>query len=183
MIRGKNDKVDAQRIATYAYKNRDEVRLWVPKRDVIQRLDRLTALRNRLVKVRKMMQSPLTDCKDFLSKKDLDEVRKGCQGTMKALDKDIKKVKLDIQGTIQSDGSGQPSVSERTLRPCRISKRGWPRHRHRDTHRYKRAARRSGLRISMNLKNSPVMRVLCPSFTPLDSIKGKPKPATKPINS
>lgn len=27
MIRGKNDKVDAQRIATYAYKNRDEVHL------------------------------------------------------------------------------------------------------------------------------------------------------------
>jgi hypothetical protein len=40
MIRGKNDKIDAQRIATYAYKNRDEVRLWVPKRDVIQKLDR-----------------------------------------------------------------------------------------------------------------------------------------------
>ena len=28
-------KIDAQRIAAYAYKNRDEVRLWAPKRDVI----------------------------------------------------------------------------------------------------------------------------------------------------
>jgi transposase len=54
MIRGKNDKVDAQRIANYAYKNRDEVRLWVPKRDVIQKLDRLTALRSRLIKARKI---------------------------------------------------------------------------------------------------------------------------------
>ena len=54
MIRGKNDKVDAQRIALYAYKNRDEVRLWVPKRQVIQQLDRLTATRSRLVKVRKI---------------------------------------------------------------------------------------------------------------------------------
>ena len=83
-------KIDAQRIAAYAYKNRDEVRLWVPKRDVIQKLDRLTALRNRLVKVRKMMQSPLTDCKDFISKKELGEAKKACQNTMKALDKDIK---------------------------------------------------------------------------------------------
>lgn len=103
MVRGKNDKVDAQRIATYAYKNRDEVRLWVPKRDIIQKLDRLTALRNRLIKVRKMMQSPLIDCQDFISKKDLDEAKEACQNTMQALDKDIKKVNIDIQNTIQSD--------------------------------------------------------------------------------
>lgn len=103
MIRGKNDKVDAQRIATYAYKNRDEVRLWTPKRDVIQKLDRLTALRNRLIKVRKMMQSPLTDCQNFISKKDLNEAKKACQATMQALAKDIKKVNQDIQQTIQND--------------------------------------------------------------------------------
>jgi transposase len=103
MIRGKNDKVDAQRIATYAYKNRDEVHLWTPKRDVIQKLDRLTALRNRLIKVRKMMQSPLTDCKDFISKKDLNEAKKSCENTLKSLDKDIKKVNQDIQSTIQND--------------------------------------------------------------------------------
>jgi transposase len=59
MIRGKNDKVDAQPvrrcgIALYAYKNRDEVRVWTPKREVIQKLDRLTATRSRLVKVRKI---------------------------------------------------------------------------------------------------------------------------------
>lgn len=54
MIRGKNDKVDAQRIALYTYKNRDEVHLWTPKREVIQKLDRLTATRSRLVKVRKI---------------------------------------------------------------------------------------------------------------------------------
>lgn len=47
MIRGKNDKVDAQRIALYAYKNREEVRLWTPKREAIQQLDRLTATRSR----------------------------------------------------------------------------------------------------------------------------------------
>ena len=33
--RGKNDRVDAHRIALYAYKNRDDVKLWKPQRDVI----------------------------------------------------------------------------------------------------------------------------------------------------
>lgn len=103
MIRGKNDKIDAQRIATYAYKNRDEVRLWVPKRDIIQKLDRFTALRNRLIKARKMMQAPLTDCKGFVSKKDLSETKKACQNTLKALDKDIKNVNQELQRVIQSD--------------------------------------------------------------------------------
>jgi hypothetical protein len=33
-IRGKNDKIDAIRIAEYAYKTREELRLWTPKREV-----------------------------------------------------------------------------------------------------------------------------------------------------
>jgi transposase len=36
--RGKNDRVDAHRIALYAYKNRDDVKLWKPQREAILRL-------------------------------------------------------------------------------------------------------------------------------------------------
>lgn len=64
---------------------------------------RFTALRNRLIKARKMMQAPLTDCKDFVSKKDFSETKKACQNTLKALDKDIKNVNQDLQRVIQSD--------------------------------------------------------------------------------
>ena len=103
MIRGKNDKVDAQRIALYAYKNRDEVRLWVPKRDVIQKLDRLTATRSRLVKVRKMLQSPLTDSDGFISKKDHTAQKRACQKTLDALTHDIKQVQAEITATIEHD--------------------------------------------------------------------------------
>lgn len=103
MIRGKNDKVDARRIAIYACKNRDEVRLWVPKRDVIQKLDRLTATRNRLVKVRKMLQSPLTDSHGFISNKDQRESKKACQKTIDSLSKDIQQIELQIKSTIRND--------------------------------------------------------------------------------
>lgn len=103
MIRGKNDKVDAQRIALYAYKNREEARLWTPKREVIQQLDRLTAIRSRLVKVRKMLQSPLTDSDGFISKKAHNEAKKSCQQTLDALTKDITQVKIAIENTIQND--------------------------------------------------------------------------------
>ncbi len=103
MIRGKNDTVDAQRIALYAYKNRDEVRLWTPKREVIQQLDRLTATRNRLVKVRKMLQSPLTDSDGFISTKAHRTEKKSCQKTLDALTKDIKQIQADIADTIAND--------------------------------------------------------------------------------
>ena len=38
MQRGKTDKVDAQRIAQYAYRFRDQMRLWQPPREIIQKL-------------------------------------------------------------------------------------------------------------------------------------------------
>jgi len=79
------------------------------------------------------MQSPLTDCKDFISKKDLNDAKKSCENTLKSLDKDIKKVSQDIQSTIQNDGSGRPSIFKRTLRINRISKRCWSCHRNRNS--------------------------------------------------
>ena len=33
--RGKNDRVDARRIALYAYKNKEDIKLWTPQRDVM----------------------------------------------------------------------------------------------------------------------------------------------------
>ena len=37
--REKNDKIDSQKIGLYAYKNREDVKLWTPKRPVIVQLD------------------------------------------------------------------------------------------------------------------------------------------------
>ena len=48
MQRGKTDKVDAQRIAQYAYRFRDQMCLWQPPREIIQKLAFLSATRQRL---------------------------------------------------------------------------------------------------------------------------------------
>ena len=97
------------------YKNREEVHLWTPKREVIQKLDRLTATRSRLVKVRKMLQSPLTDSDGFISKKDHTAETKSGQKTLDALTKDIKQVQADIADTIANDGSGRLPLFKRTV--------------------------------------------------------------------
>ena len=81
-------QVDAKRIALFAYKNREEVRLWKPKRPVLAQLDRLTAQRVRLVKVIKMLQTPLTDSEGFIDKADRKADQQACKASLKALKAD-----------------------------------------------------------------------------------------------
>lgn len=103
LTRGKTDQVDAKRIALFAYKNRDEARLWTPPRAVIAQLDRLTARRARLVKVIKILQTPLTDSKDFVEKADHKADQRACVGSLKALKADLKATDHTIKEIAQND--------------------------------------------------------------------------------
>lgn len=103
LTRGKTDQVDAKRIALFAYKNRDEVRLWAPPRAVIAQLDRLTAQRARLVKVIKQLQTPLTDSKGFLDKADRKAQQQACAASLKALKADLKSADKAILNLAEQD--------------------------------------------------------------------------------
>ena len=48
--RGKSDPVDARKIALYAYKNRQEVCLWVPRRDSVEQRKELLTLPSNLLR-------------------------------------------------------------------------------------------------------------------------------------
>ena len=52
MINRIAEAIDSQKIGIYAYKNREDVKLWTPKRPVIVQIDRFTALRERLAECR-----------------------------------------------------------------------------------------------------------------------------------
>src|ERR1700749_1323128 len=80
-IRGKNDKVDAIRIAEYAYKNREELRLWQPKREVIQELAQLSATRTRLIDAQKLLTTPVKENSIFVKKKILKKSNLACNNT------------------------------------------------------------------------------------------------------
>jgi len=102
-IRGKNDKMDAIRIAEYAVKNHQELTLWAPKRLVIQQLSRLAATRTRLIKAKKMLDVPLSEAKLFtdsiLSKADCAI----CSRTLNSIELDLKKVDKAMDEIIASD--------------------------------------------------------------------------------
>lgn len=102
-IRGKNDKVDAIRIAEYACKNREELRLWQPKRDVVQRLAHLSATRSRLLTVQKLLKTPLKESLGFVSKKFVGQNTQLCTRTLNSIQADLKKAEDAIGQIVAND--------------------------------------------------------------------------------
>lgn len=102
-LRGKNDKVDSLRIAEYAYKNRTNLRLWKPKREVIQQLAHLSAIRSRLILVQKTIKTPLKETGLFLNDKQQKMHSKLCQKTTAGLQTDLKNIDKEIDAIIKSD--------------------------------------------------------------------------------
>lgn len=96
-------QIDAKRIALFAYKNRDEARLWTPPRPVIAQLDRLTAQRARLVKVIKILQTPLSDSEGFIDKADRKANQQACAASLKSLKADLRSVDKSIVELAKQD--------------------------------------------------------------------------------
>ena len=101
--RGKNDQLDAKRIALFAYKNRDDVKLWTPARQIIDKLAKLLTLRQRLLTIRAQLQVPLQEEKGFSDKAIYQLLSKHSQSTLVGIEKDLASVEADIQTIIQSD--------------------------------------------------------------------------------
>jgi len=102
-IRGKNDKIDSKRIGEYAYKNREELRLWQPKREIIQELSYLTAQRNRLIHAKKQLEQSNNETKEFIKKSLQKKLDKYTQNSIKGIVKDLEAVEKEIKNMIEKD--------------------------------------------------------------------------------
>jgi transposase len=77
--RGKTDAVDAVRIAEYACRFRDKIRLWQPPRQVIQQLAARSGVRQRLLSARQQLQQPLQEQQGFLTPSLQKQLTKTCR--------------------------------------------------------------------------------------------------------
>lgn len=102
-LRGKNDKVDSARIASYAYKNREELRLWAPKRDVVHQLAHLSATRSRLIKAKKMLKTPLKEYGTFVKRSDAKQNSVLCLPALNGIEKSLANIEKAIQAIINTD--------------------------------------------------------------------------------
>lgn len=101
--RGKNDKVDAQRIAEYAMRYTDRLKLWKPKRDVLEKLQLLNGMRSRLIKARNVLTSHTKDVLRYMGKSDFAILQKGTKSSLDAISRSIKNMDREIENLIKSD--------------------------------------------------------------------------------
>lgn len=103
MQRGKNDKIDSKRIARFAYKNEDELRLWQPKRDVVQKLRALLVVRERLIQAKTQFEVPIKESQEFIEASIRNLAIRNCKSAIAGIVKDLKKVEIEISTLIKSD--------------------------------------------------------------------------------
>lgn len=101
--RGKSDKVDALRIAQYAFKNRDDIKLWEPPRQQVKNLKKLLSMRNRCVNLKKIAQVPIKENAGFSSREEVKLESKMFASTIKAIKRDLTRIDKSILELITSD--------------------------------------------------------------------------------
>ena len=101
--RGKSDKVDAIRIAQYAYRLKDQVKLWTPVREVIDKLKHLSGLRERLVETKKRLLTPVEELFKVGNESIAKVLEKAMSKTMKGLDKDLQTIEDQMKDIIDND--------------------------------------------------------------------------------
>jgi transposase len=102
MVRGKSDKVDSLRIAQYARKHCDNVKLWMPDRTQVQMLKKLTSLRNRLLNTKKRLQQTFKE-QEFLTRKEIEMLKDSCSESLNAIKNDIRQTENKIKEIINND--------------------------------------------------------------------------------
>lgn len=105
LIRGKNDKVDAERICKFIQKNQDECTLWKPTPVNIQKMKVLLVERNGRIKMKRQLLGHKSDyglMEDIGLKKPLSKEN---QALIDFIQKQIDKLEADIEKIVQSDGS------------------------------------------------------------------------------
>jgi transposase len=101
--RGKNDKVDSRRIATYCSKNLDRLMLWKPADTTIDKIKHLATLRERLVETQKRLLTPINEFEDAGNPEMAKMLRKTIKKSIAAIDGDLKAVEAKIIDIVNED--------------------------------------------------------------------------------
>lgn len=103
--RGKNDRIDAIRIAEYAFMKKDKAVLWQPPREVVLQINDLLTLRDRLIESRKSLKQPIKEFADAGFKSTAKLIESRCSGTLRALDKEIEQIEKELDKLINKDSN------------------------------------------------------------------------------
>ena len=101
--RGKDDRLDARKIAAYAFRFQDKVRLFSLPEKNIASLKQLISERDMYISDKGKYQGQLTDQKRFMNKEDYEKKSKRLKKLIKELEASILEIEQEIERLIESD--------------------------------------------------------------------------------
>lgn len=101
--RGKNDKVDSERIMTYAKRHLDKAKCYQPKDNDLQKIADLLALRKRLITCIKTIKIPAKELKAAGLKEEASFITQSSRGSIRALEAEMKAVDDAIKALIKNN--------------------------------------------------------------------------------
>ncbi len=101
--RGKNDKIDSYRIALYASKNLDRLRLWKPMSTTLEKIKHLSSLRERLVETKKRLAIPIKEFEEMGNVAMAKLLTKTIKHSLSAVDRDIVNIEVKIVDIVNED--------------------------------------------------------------------------------
>lgn len=101
--RGSDDKLAAINIAVYAYRFKDEARLWTPIDSTVQQLKNLVAQRDRIVLSITQLTVPLNELENCGDKRQAGELRKLQSKALKGLKDSLIAIEKTIDACIEKD--------------------------------------------------------------------------------
>jgi len=103
ITRGKNDKIDSFRIALYATKHIEPLRLWKPMNATLEKIKHLACLRERLVETKKKLEVPIGEFESVGDHAMAKLLSKSIRSSLNAIDKDLKNIETRIIIAINED--------------------------------------------------------------------------------
>lgn len=114
--RGKNDKVDAERIAYYAMKNVDEAVIYKAPKKSIESIRKLLSLRDKLITTKATLKKNIKELNIF--DKELAKLSEtSLKNTLKGIEKDIEVIENKINSFIKNDDNLQKIFKQATSVP------------------------------------------------------------------
>jgi len=103
IARGKNDKVDAQRIYLYAYRNQDKAKAYNAMDKSLQELADLLGARDRLIQARNSLLVPIKEMKQVGLEAAAEKLEQAYKSSILALEQGIKAIEARLLAIVESE--------------------------------------------------------------------------------
>lgn len=101
--RGKNDKIDAKRIAMYAARHQEDRIKWILPSETKDAIEDLIALRNRLITAKNMLMIPIKELEAMDEKKRSVRIKNHSNKSIRSIDLEIEKIEEEIRNLIKRE--------------------------------------------------------------------------------